>query len=143
MKRQFAFFCCALLLCAFTGCDKEDESSSADASLLVGRWECYKDYDGEDDCWDYEYGEGSDVCRYEFRADGTGAYRFDDLVDRWVRFTYALSGNVLAIVNEKEPDYEERIRIERLTSSELVLAYDYEGEDGRNCTDLEYFRRMS
>ncbi len=142
MKKYFAFFCCALALCAFTGCDKEKEKSSVDASLLFGTWDCYKDYDGEDDFWDYDYGEGIDVYRYEFRTDGTGARCDDYSGDEWLPFTYTLSGDMLAIVDEREPDYVEYIRIESLTSSELVLAYDYEGEDGRNYTDLEYYKRM-
>ncbi len=36
----------------------------------------------------------------------------------------------------------EYIRIDNLTSSELVLAYDYEGEDGRQYTDKEYYKRI-
>ncbi len=142
MKKYFAFLGCALALCAFTGCDKEKEKGSVDASLLVGTWDCYKDYDGEDDFWDYDYGEGIDVYRYEFRTDGTGARCDDYSGDEWWPFTYTLSGDMLAIVDEREPDYVEYIRIESLTSSELVLAYDYEGEDGRNYTDLEYYKRM-
>lgn len=50
---------------------------------------------------------------------------------------------MLSLVNEKEPDYIEYIRIDTLTSSELVLAYDYEGDDGKQYTDKEYFKRIN
>jgi len=140
MKKSFAFLFCAATLAGFAGCS-DDDDDKADLSQLIGKWECYKDYDGEYDIWNYEYGEGSDIYRYEFRTDGTGARRTDDRNDVWIPFAYALSGNVLAIVDQRYEDTEQ-IRIEKLTSSELILAYDYEGDDGRSCTDKEYFKRI-
>ena len=50
---------------------------------------------------------------------------------------------MLTMTDLKDPDYPKIIRIEKLTSSELVLAYDYEGEDGKTYTDKEYFKRIN
>ncbi len=136
------FLLCAVTLANIAGCS-DDDKNEVTLAQLIGKWECYKDYDGEDNLWDYDYGEGVDIYRYEFRADGTGAYRDDDYNDVWTQFTYKLSGNMLSIVDEKEPDYIEYLRIDNLTSSELVLAYDYEGDNGKRCTDKEYFKRIN
>jgi len=141
MKRILFIFSVCMAALSWSGCSDDDDS--VNPSLLVGKWECYKDYDEEYDVWDDEYGEGIDVYRYIFREDGTGACRTDEHKDLWVELTYRLDGNMLAIVDEREPDYEERIRIESLTSTELVFAYDYVSEnDGRKYTDKEYFRRI-
>lgn len=141
MKKFFAFLLCAAALATFAGCS--DDDNEADLAQLIGKWECYKDYDGEYDEWDYDYGEGTDIYRLEFRADGTGACRTNDYTDIWIPFSYTLSGNMLAIASDRDPDYVEYIRIDTLTSSELVLAYDYEGDGGQHYTDKEYFKRMN
>ena len=114
MKKIFAFLLCAVTFANIAGCsDDEDESILTSPDALVGKWECYKDYDGEFDVWDYDYGEGIDLYLYEFRADGTGAYRLDDYMDVWIQFTYKLSGNMLSIVNEKAVSYTHLKKVER------------------------------
>ncbi len=147
MKKFLAFLFCAATLAGFAGCS-DDDDDEVDLAQLIGKWECYKDYDGEVDYWDYDYGEGINIYRYEFRADGTGArthadQNADQIYLHDIPFTYTLSGNTLAIIDDREPDYTQYFRVEELTSSELVLASDYEGEDGRQYTDKEYYKRIN
>lgn len=132
---------CAVL-CAMTvaSCSSDDDGP-VDAASLVGRWELYKDYDGEADEWDDEYGEGIDLWIYEFCADGrcisTDGYRSETCL-------YSVDGNTL-VIYEQDPDEPDadRIRIEKLTAAELVLAYDYIGDfDGKHYTDREYYKRI-
>ncbi len=135
MKKFFAFLLCTATLAGFAGCSDDDDE--VDLAQLIGKWECYKDYDGEYDEWDDEYGEGVDLYLLEFRNDGTGAC-LDDIhyTGTWRQFTYSVNGNMLYW------DIDDKTRIEKLTSSELVLAYDYEGDDGRQYTDKEYYKRI-
>lgn len=55
-----------------------------------------------------------------------------------------MDGNTL-VIYERDPDEADadRIRIEKLTAAELVLAYDYIGDfDGKRYTDREYYKRI-
>ena len=141
MKRLIALICCATAL-AWSGCS-DDKADTVNPENLIGRWTCYKDYDGEYGEWDDEYGEGIDLYALEFRADGTGAVldglRYDD---PWEEFRYTVEGNVLTCYYAVAQDYAYGGRIDALSAGELVIAYDYQGVDGKSCTDLEYFRRM-
>lgn len=145
MKKYLLMLCCAAVCAGFAGCSDDDES--ADASLLLGRWSCYQDEyweDGESEVYD-DYGDGEELCIFEFNADGTGGH-FDgrylselDDENNWERFTYTLKGSQLTlrynvgIVNE--------IYVEKITSSELVLSGQDEDE-GVKYTEKLYYHRM-
>ena len=133
MKKLIALLFCAALLGASAGCS-DDKDEQINLSQLMGKWECYQDYDGEDDFMDTEYAEGVDLYLLIFRENGTGA-RLDGIryTDPWKEFTYSVDGNILRWSIDMMP------YIEKLTSSELVLAYDY--GDG-SAPDKEYFRRI-
>lgn len=144
MKRIFLFLCCAAAL-SWSGCSKDDDDNSVDLSQLVGTWELTKDYDGEYNKWDEEWGEEFGyIWTIEFRADGTAKTHSevpDYSSDR--EYTYTVASKMLTMTDLKDPDYPEIIRIDKLTASELVLAYDYEGEDGKTYTDKEYYKRVN
>ena len=102
-------------------------------------------YIGEYGKWDEEWGaEFGYILTIEFRADGTAKTHYEETdysSDR--EYTYTIESKMLTMTDLKDPDYPEIIRIEKLTSSELVLAYDYEAEDGKTCTDKEYYKRIN
>lgn len=144
MKRFFAFlFCTATLV--WGGCSKDDQAP-INASKLIGTWELTKDYDGEDDYWDYEYGEEFDyVFTMEFREDGTMTTRLETGHYTSRRnYVYTVKSNMLTMTDDYDPEYPEVevARILKLTSTELILAYDYRGDNGRTCTDKEYYKRI-
>ncbi len=136
MKKFLAFLLCAATLVGFASCS-DDEDDEVDLAQLIGKWECYKSYIGMDDEWNYDYGDGIDVYLLEFRADGTGACLDGVLyTEPWWQFTYSVSGNTLFW-------YIHETRIKKLTSSELILVYEYEGKNGRQYTDKEYYKRIN
>ena len=143
MKRIFLFLCCAAAL-SWSGCSKDNDDNTVDLTQLVGTWELTKDYDSEDDTWDEEWGaEFGYVSIIEFRGNGTVKTHYEETdysSDR--EYTYTIESNMLTITDPEDPDYPEIIRIEKLTASELVFAYDYEGEDGKTYTDKEYYKRI-
>ena len=144
MKRFFAFLFCMVPL-VWSGCSKDDQAP-INASKLIGTWELTKDYDGEDDYWDYEYGEEFDyVFTMEFREDGTMTTRLETGHYTSRRnYVYTVKSNMLTMTDDYDPEYPEVevARILKLTSTELVLAYDYRGDNGRTCTDKEYYKRI-
>lgn len=143
MKRLFTLLLFAAAL-TWSGCSKDDDDT-VDLAQLVGTWEITKMYIGEYGEWDEEWGaEFGYILTIEFRADGTAKTHYEetDYSSDW-EYTYTIESKMLTMTNLKDPDYPEIIRIEKLTSSELVLAYDYEGEDGKTCTDKEYYKRIN
>ena len=71
MKKMIAMLCCATAL-TWAGCSDDDDTDKVDMSLLTGKWEVTKQYDGELDRW-YDFGEASGfVQTIELRMDGTG-----------------------------------------------------------------------
>lgn len=144
MKRLFTLLLFAAAL-SWSGCTKDNNDNTIDPAQLVGTWELTKDYYAEYDEWDEEWGaEFGYILTIEFRADGTAKTHYEETdysSDR--EYTYTIESKMLTMTDLKDPDYPEIIRIEKLTSSELVLAYDYEGEDGKTCTDKEYYKRIN
>ena len=117
-----------------------------DLARLVGTWETTKEYDQEYDEWYSEFGaEFGYISTKEFRADGTCAFREELVEDQRTYETnliYTVESNIVTF-KEEGYDYSESARIEKLTASELVLAYDYEGNDGRSYTDKVYLKRVN
>ncbi len=146
MKKYLLMLCCAAVCAGFVGCSDDDEG--ADVSLLLGRWSCYQDEYWEDGEWDVydDYGDGEGLFIMEFNADGTGGefegLYLSQLNDEysWDRFTYKLKGSQL-IVRLIDVGVEGEFRVEKITSSELVLVYQEEGE-GIKYTTRYYFHRM-
>ena len=68
MKKYLTLIFCSVAL-AWSGCSEND--APVNTANLTGKWECYKSYDAEYDEWDYDYGEGIDIYRLEFRPDNT------------------------------------------------------------------------
>lgn len=137
MKRFLLLLFCATALIV-SGCSKDDDNPPVDTANLIGKWELYKAY--EDGEWDDEFGEGIDIFRFEFRSDGVCRMTDDDGTND---LRYRLEGTTLYIYEENEDPYDaEKARIEKLTASEQVLAYDYT-EDGHKYTDKEYYKRIN
>ncbi len=128
----------------WSGCSKDDQAS-IDASKLIGTWELTKDYDGEDDYWDEEWGEEYGfVLIKKFQADGImKKIRQEYYGDFSTRdYLYSVESNRLILLDISD-NYDRIVyRIEKLTSTELILAYDYRGDNGRTCTDKEYYKRI-
>ena len=136
MKKYLTLIFCSVAL-AWSGCSEND--APVNTANLTGKWECYKSYDAEYDEWDYDYGEGIDIYRLEFRPDNT-CHITDDSSS--ADLLYRLEGRTIILYEEAYPDEEEKIRINRLTPSELALAYDHTGDNRRKCTDLENYKRI-
>ena len=58
MKKIIAMLCCAAAL-TWAGCSDDDDTDKVDMSLLTGKWEVTKQYDGELDRWYENFGEAS------------------------------------------------------------------------------------
>ncbi len=144
MKKYLLMLCCAFVCAGFVGCS-DDDDSNVTVESLVGRWSAYQEWDGEDSYMDTEFGEGVNIYIGEFNADGTGRWLegiFSSQLEETAEFTYKLEGSRLITQYPGEPDEPEVCRVAKLTSSELVLAWDYRDDSGKNCTDKLYFRRM-
>ena len=144
MKRLFTLLLFGAAL-TWGGCSK-DHDDTVDLAQLPGTWETTKEYDQEFNEWDYEFGaEYGYIATKEFRADGTCTFREELVEDQRTYETnhiYTVESNILTI-KEEGYDYSGSARIEKLTASELVLAYDYEGDDGRSYTDKVYLKRVN
>lgn len=136
MKKLLTFFCCLTLTGLFAGCSDKDDDR-IDEGLLIGSWQQTAIYDGQTDKW---YSE-SDVL--VLHADGTGYQALSFTTTYTDEFTWHCSGNTLVLdFGGMYEDISER-RIETLTDTELILAQDYEDEDGRACTDREVYERAN
>ena len=141
-----------LLLCTtalmWSGCSKDDDGERGiDARDLIGKWELYMEYDADMDDWDDEFGEEAGcIVISEYHEDGSGFWTESDYPShelRCVPFTYKVDGNMLRLYyDDRGVEVVEEARIEKLTASELVLAYDYE-IDGKNYTDKGYYKRIN
>lgn len=134
-KLLLAMFCVAALL--WGGCSDSDDDPSVDQARLIGKWGWVKEYDAEDNYWDYA--SEDDIYFLEFREDGICVITDDS--DR-NEFRYTLEGNRLFMYELGSGALYEESRIDRLTASELVLAYDYVGDNGKNCTDKLFLKRI-
>ena len=147
MKKIIAMLCCAAAL-TWAGCSDDDDTDKVDMSLLTGKWEVTKQYDGELDRWYENFGEASGfVQTIELRTDGTGTEKTIEIYQEQVYtyeydFTYTVHGKTITMTYEEDEEYPSTGYIEKLTSDELVVASSYEGEDGRTYTDKEYFQRI-
>lgn len=145
MKRLFTALLCATALLWSAGCSDDDEG--IDAGQLTGSWEMTRQYDGEYDKWNEEFGLSygqkyvivfnGDGTGRETHTEVTGGHTYVDHMD----FTYVVSGNRLRCV-ETAVDEPFEARIEKLTAQVLVLASDYTGEDGRRYTNRNYYERF-
>lgn len=129
----------AVLLCCGACSDDKDEVS-VDRAKLIGSWLETREYDGENDKW-YSFDDGTEVT-YVFREDGTGEIEVREGATKGYteEFTFAVQGNRVRM------DYDgsdfENPYVETLTDTELVLAGDYLGEDGKKYTDKACFVRV-
>lgn len=145
MKQLLTLLCCVAAL-TWSGCSKDDDDNTVDLSQLIGTWELTREYDGEDNYWDEEWGaEFGYISTVEFRNDGTATTHYEEVgfytSDR--QYTYTVESNILTMTDTTDPDDTETIRIQKLTASELILVYDYEGENGKPCTDQEFYKRIN
>lgn len=159
MKRLFTLFC-GIAMLAGAGCSKSNDNSNPNnggnggnedgdtptitVSQLIGTWEATKLYDGEFGIWFEEYGEQFGyVETLSFRADGTGLLRTEETgANTWEEaFSYTVENNVIT-TRPTNGNENTVYRVEKLTDSEMVLAIDYEGENGKPCTDKIYYKRI-
>lgn len=135
MKKLFTLIACIVLLGSFTACSDKDDDR-IDEGLLIGSWQQTAVYDGQTDEW---YPE-TDIL--VLNTDGTGYQALSFTTTYKDNFTWHCAGNTLVLdFGGKYADISER-RVETLTNSELVLAQDYEDEDGRACTDRAVYERV-
>ncbi len=151
MKKLFLYAAALLAAISFPGCsDDDDEGVAVTVESLVGRWSCYQEEDWDEVemkmIMDDEFGEGVDLYIVEVNADGTGRV-FDGLYlseladeNNWNSFTYTLKGAQLII--QKGQGDGARWRVSKITSSELVLAWDEPDDNGIIYPEKIYFRRM-
>ena len=159
MKRLFTLFC-GIAMLAGAGCSKSNDNSNPNnggnggnedgdtptitVSQLIGTWEATKLYDGEFGIWFEEYGEQFGyVETLSFRTDGTGLLRTEETgANTWEEaFSYTVENNVIT-TRPTNGNENTVYRVEKLTDSEMVLAIDYEGENGKPCTDKIYYKRI-
>lgn len=161
MKR----FCTCLLLftsiLAWTGCSETDDAGGnkdnngdtpTDTSLLLGKWETYKEYYGDSGTWNEKFGADQGyIATKEYRADGTCIFGHEEIENSYVstsEYRYSVEDDLITVKptdipdEELTPDMLEYARIDQLTADELVLAYDYEDENGQMIADKEYLRRI-
>ena len=134
MKKIYYFLMAAVaVMCVCSSCSK-DEDGDVDSKSIVGTWnlvleEGYEIYDGEKEEWKETYG-GDESLIITFNADGTGSevYRYEYIEDT-DKFNWKLNGNKLSIKYAGDDDVEE-LRVEKLTSTTLVVAYEWISSDG-------------
>ena len=110
------------------------ENGSTTAASIVGTWKCvkcegYEIYDGEKDEWEDVYGN-DEYLEITFNADGTGReiygegdYEYTD------KFNWTLSGNKLSVKYAGD-DEVESVKVESLTSKQLVTVWEWVSSDG-------------
>ena len=134
MKKIYYFLMAAVaVMCVCSSCSK-DEDGDVDYKSIVGTWnlvsdEGYEIYKGKKNEWKETYG-GAKSRIITFNADGTGSevYRYEYIEDTG-KFNWKLNGNKLSIKYAGHDDASER-RVEKLTSTTLVVAYEWFSSDG-------------
>lgn len=103
---------------AFTGCSKKNDDGSSSGSIskskLVGKW-LYVKFVENGDTETFEDGE-----YLQLNADGTAFDAMDGDNAQW-----SLSGNKITFIVDGKPNIA---TVEKLTSSELVMSTNDEGE---------------
>ena len=121
------------VMCVCSSCNKDDDGK-IDSNSIVGTWkavsdEGYEIYDGEKDEWKDTYGD-DEYFTVTFNANGTGVtvdiYDGETYEDE---FTWNLSGNNLSI--KFAGQIEEVGKVESLTSTTLVVVYEWVSSDGK------------
>jgi len=132
----------ALLAAASLGlaaCSSDDDGISEKdyPEQIVGQWEATKIYLADEDEWiNYDdKNEDFDYAAYQFNANGTGTATEGT---ETFPLTYILSNSTLSISTMY---YNERYKIDKLTTTELVLLYEY-AYNGKHYTDREYYKRV-
>lgn len=106
MKKIIAMLCCAAAL-TWAGCSDDDDTDKVDMSLLTGKWEVTKQYDGELDRWYENFGEASGfVQTIELRTDGTGTEKTIEIYQEQVYtyeydFTYTVHGKTITMPTKR------------------------------------------
>ena len=133
------------------GNDPEENPDDAVLSQLLGTWETYKEYYGDEQEWDENFGtEHGYVSTKVFRADGSCTFRHEEIAGSYVSssdYAFSVASGIITISAQQDPGQtagEEiaRLRIESLTDRELVLAQDRTGSSGATYTDKEYLKRI-
>lgn len=105
---------------SMTSCEKENsEENTAD---IVGTWQLTKDalyFDGEQ--VDVDDIEDDYVFQYKFKDDGTVIEDEDGNIDGKAEYVYSRESNTLTFLGDGE---QMEYRVDRLTSSELILSED-------------------
>lgn len=105
-------------LLAFTGCSKKNDDGSDPTSVskskLVGKW-LYVKFVENGDTETFNNGE-----YFQLNEDGTAYDSMDDDNAQW-----SVSGNKITFIVDGEPNIA---TVEKLTSSELVMSTNDEGE---------------
>ncbi|MBQ2374760.1 MAG: lipocalin family protein [Alistipes sp.] len=135
MKKIYYLLMAAVaVMCVCSSCSK-DEDGDVDSKSIVGTWnvvseEGYAIYDGEKEEWKETYG-GDESLITTFNADGTGSavYRDEYIEDTIGKFNWKLNGNKLSIKFAGDVVVEE-CRVEKLTSTTLVVVYEWISSDG-------------
>ncbi len=118
-----------------TGNGNGNSETVITTDAIIGTWKCvaYEGYDSDRE-WNETYDSPDDFWGFKFNADNT-ALDYECLNGEmdavWVEWT--LSDNKLTITFQDGDYYEEdEYEVEKLTSSELIIAEYWESEDGSN-----------
>ena len=132
-KFSYLLMAAFAVMCVCSSCSK-DEDGKIDSNSIVGTWkavseEGYSICDGEKEEWNNPYDE-DEYFTVTFNANGTGS-TVDIYGDETNKddFTWRLSGNNLGIKFEGET--EEVGKVEKLTSTQLVVVYEWVSSDGK------------
>ena len=135
MKKIYYFLMAAVaVMCVCSSCSK-DEDGDVDSKSIVGTWnlvsdEGYEIYNGKKEEWKETYG-GDKYRIITFNADGMGSevYRYEYIEDTY-KFNWKLNGNKLSIKYAGDDGVVAEWRVEKLTSTTLVVAYEWISSDG-------------
>ena len=127
MKKIYYFLMAAVaVMCVCSSCSK-DEDGDVDSKSIVGTWnlvsdEGYEIYNGKKEEWKETYG-GDKYRIITFNADGMGSevYRYEYIEDTY-KFNWKLNGNKLSIKYAGDDGVVAEWRVEKLTSTTLVVA---------------------
>ena len=115
------------------GGGNENTGSIISPEAIVGTWKCVasEGYDSSGE-WNETYDDSNEYWGFIFNADGTGLdFEYDNGETDGFDIEWLLSDNKLTITFYDFGSYEEdEYVVEKLTSSELIIAEYWESEDG-------------